>query len=216
VGYFRRPGHVGLLVGVSVFTYGIGGLVYWMARRKHTVCPNCGLGWEHASARLSPPAGESSEAPTALEPVHSVGADDTPLPRSGILRRIAGGALTGLALMLTFIGIAEGAPEAIAVAAGFGGVGSATFYWGWKALQERRKAIVAAVQRKILLLADRKGGSLTVTEVAADLNLSLPAAERVMIAMDDGFRVRSEITKEGLILYEFPELKHRKQLGSGA
>lgn len=216
VGYFRRPGHVGLLVGVSVFTYGIGGLVYWMARRKHTVCPNCGLGWEHASARLAPGSDESSHPGSmALGSAHEA-ADDTQLPRSGIFRRVVGGALTGLALMLTFIGIAEGAPEAIAVAAGFGGAGSATFYWGWKALQDRRKAIVSAVQRKILLLADRKGGSLTVTEVAADLNLSLPAAERVLIAMDDGFRVRSEITKEGLILYEFPELKHRKQLGSGA
>ena len=64
-------------------------------------------------------------------------------------------------------------------------------------------------------LADRKGGSLTVTEVAAELNLSLPAAERVLIAMDDGLRVRSDITDEGLILYEFPELQHRRQLGSG-
>lgn len=214
VGYFRRPGHVGLLVGVSVFTYGIGGLVYWLARRKHLVCPNCGLGWEHASARLAPSEEESSGRRGALEPSSDL-ADEPALPRSGILRRVIGGALAGFAIMLTMIGIAEGAPEAIAVAAGFGGVGSATFYWGWKALQERRKAIVAAVQRKILLLADRKGGSLTVTEVAADLNLSLPAAERVLIAMDDGFRVRSEITKEGLILYEFPELKHRKQLGSG-
>lgn len=213
MGYFRRPGHVGLLVGVSVFTYGIGGLVYWMARRKHIVCPNCGLGWEHASTRLAPPAEEADERGRSVEQVDL--ADEPPLPRSGILRRVAGGALAGLALMITMIGIAEGEPAAIAVAAGFGGVGSATFYWGWKALQDRRKAIVAAVQRKILLLAGRKGGSVTVTEVAADLNLSLPAAERVLIAMDDGFRVRSEITKEGLILYEFPELKHRKQLGSG-
>ena len=216
VGYFRRPGHVGLLVGVSVFTYGIGGLVYWMARRKHTVCPNCGLGWEHASAQLLASPGEQpARAGRAIEPAFDM-ADEPPLPRSGIFRRVIGGALTGLALMITMIGIAEGEAAAIAVAAGFGGVGSATFYWGWTALQERRKAIVSAVQRKILLLAGRRGGSLTVTEVAADLNLSLPAAERVLIAMDDGFRVRSEITKEGLILYEFPELKHRKQLGSGA
>ena len=41
--YFRRTGHIGLLVGVSVFTYGFGGLVYWLARRKHLICPRCGL-----------------------------------------------------------------------------------------------------------------------------------------------------------------------------
>ena len=29
--YFRRAGHVGLLIGASLFTYGFGGLVYWLA-----------------------------------------------------------------------------------------------------------------------------------------------------------------------------------------
>ncbi len=51
--YFRRAGHVGLLVGASLFTYGFGGLVYWLARRKHLVCPRCGLGWENASRALA-------------------------------------------------------------------------------------------------------------------------------------------------------------------
>ena len=124
--------------------------------------------------------------------------------------------MASLAVLITMIGIAEGELVALGFAAAIGGAGSATFYWGWAALQERRKAIVAAVQRRILLLADRKGGSLTVTEVAAELNLSIPAAERVLIAMDDGLRVRSDITDEGLILYEFPELQHRKQLDSGS
>jgi hypothetical protein len=205
---------VGLLIGVSLFTYGIGGLVYWLARRKHTVCPNCGLGWEHASYQLG--AGQRPDDPgrRAIEPGPSEDSE-FPLPRSGILRRIAGGALASLAVLITMVGVAEGELAVLGAAAVFGGVGSASFYWGWNALQERRKAIVAAIQRKILLLADRKGGSLTVTEVAAELNLSLPAAERVLIAMDDGLRVRSDVTDEGVILYEFPELKHRKQLGPG-
>ncbi|MGY8779771.1 MAG: hypothetical protein ACKVIN_16825, partial [Longimicrobiales bacterium] len=51
--YFRRAGHVGLLLGASLFTYGFGGLVYWLARRKHLVCPRCGLGWEKASRALA-------------------------------------------------------------------------------------------------------------------------------------------------------------------
>jgi hypothetical protein len=54
-----------------------------------------------------------------------------------------------------------------------------------------------------------------VTEVASDLNLSLPAAEKVLTSMEDGFRVRSEITKEGVLYYEFPEVLHRKQLEPG-
>jgi hypothetical protein len=33
--------------------------------------------------------------------------------------------------------------------------------------------------------------------------------------MDDGFRVRSEISDEGVLYYEFPEILHRKELGPG-
>ena len=69
-------------------------------------------------------------------------------------------------------------------------------------------------RRKILKLADAKGGRLTVTEVAADLNLSLPDAEKILISLDDGFRVRSEISSDGVLYYEFPEILHRGQLGS--
>ena len=71
------------------------------------------------------------------------------------------------------------------------------------------------LQRKVLRLATAKGGTLTVTEVASDLNLSLPAAEKILMSMDDGFRVRSEISDEGVIYYEFPEVRHRPELGSG-
>jgi len=54
-----------------------------------------------------------------------------------------------------------------------------------------------------------------VTQVAADLNLAIPAAEKILNELDDGFRVRSEISAEGVIYYEFPELLHRKELGPG-
>jgi hypothetical protein len=33
--------------------------------------------------------------------------------------------------------------------------------------------------------------------------------------MDDGFRVRSDISTEGVLYYEFPELRHRKEIGPG-
>ena len=54
------------------------------------------------------------------------------------------------------------------------------------------------------------------TEVAADLDIGLPAAEKILMSMDDGFRVRSEISDEGVIFYEFPELIHRRELGPGS
>ena len=54
VGYFRRPGYLVLLAGVSLFAYGFGSLVYWLVRRRYTVCPNCGFAGAGKSFRLSP------------------------------------------------------------------------------------------------------------------------------------------------------------------
>jgi hypothetical protein len=204
VGYFSRTGHVGLLIGVSLFTYGLGGLVYWLARRRHYICPNCGLGWEHAGRALAP--GKGADRPTSV---------DLPLPSSGIKRRVLGSMLILLASFLIMMGIIEFEAALVVVGSVAGAAGSGTFFWGWKALQDRRQALTTGMQRRVLRLATRKGGTLTVTEVAADLNLSMSAAEKLLIGMDDGFRVRSEITREGILLYEFPEVQHRRELGPG-
>ena len=206
--YFRRGGHVGLLVGVSLFTYGFGGLIYWLARRKHLICPRCGLGWEHASRALTITGPEPERRITEDEP-------DEKLPGSGIKRRILGAAAVLAATVLVLIGFLEFEMAAVAVGSVIGGGGSLMFYWGWSGLQDRRKAIMERIQRKILRLAAAKGGTLTVTEVAADLNLGLPAAEKILTSMDDGFRVRSEISDAGVIYYEFPEILHRRELGPG-
>lgn len=206
IGYFSRPGHVGLLIGVSLFTYGLGGLVYWLARRRHYICPNCGLGWDHAGKAL----------PGSRDHALSRPETDAHLPTSGIKRRVFGAMMVLVASFLIMMGIIEFAPAAIAVGSVVGAAGSGTFFWGWKALQERRQALATGLQRKVLRLATRKGGTLTVTEVASDLNLSIPAAEKLLVGMDDGFRVRSEITREGILLYEFPEVQHRHELGPGS
>jgi hypothetical protein len=206
--YFRRAGHVGMLVGASFFTWGFGGLIYWLARRKHLICPRCGLGWEHASRALAVTGSEPERVMLEAEP-------DEKLPSAGLKRRIAGVGAILMAGLLVLIGFVEWEMVAVAVGSVVGGGGSGMFYWGWKGLQERQKALMQGLQRKILKLADVKGGTLTVTEVAADMNLSLPAAENILTSMDDGFRVRSEISKEGVLYYEFPELLHRDQLGSG-
>ena len=97
----------------------------------------------------------------------------------------------------------------------FGMVGSGMFLWGWKALQERRQSVIQSLNRKVLRLATQRSGVLTVTDVAAALNLTLPAAEKIMMGMDDGFRVRSDISREGVLYYEFPEVLHQKKLRAG-
>ncbi|MBT3326837.1 MAG: hypothetical protein HN396_11395 [Gemmatimonadales bacterium] len=197
-----------MLVGASFFTWGFGGLIYWLARRKHLICPRCGLGWEHAPRALAAAGSEPERVMLEAEP-------DEKLPSAGLKRRIAGVGAILMASLLVLIGFVEWEMAAVAVGSVVGGGGSGMFYWGWKGLQERQKALMQGLQRKILKLADMKGGTLTVTEVAADMNLSLPAAENILTSMDDGFRVRSEISKEGVLYYEFPELLHRDQLGSG-
>jgi hypothetical protein len=82
--------------------------------------------------------------------------------------------------------------------------------------EARRQSIIARLQRRVLLLATEEGGTLTVTGFAASLNLSLSAAEEVLDDMDDGLRVRSEVTNEGIIVYEFPEVRHNPRLESGS
>ncbi len=208
--YFRRGGHVGLLVGVSVITYGFGGLVYWLARRRHLICPRCGLGWEHASRALSLTGPEPERQ--ALEAQTS----DERLPSTGIKRRVLGVAMVLLASLMVLMGFVEWEMAAVVVGSVVGAGGSLAFYWGWRGLQDRRKAIMQGLQRRILRMATARGGTLTVTEVAAEMNLSLPAAEKILGSMDDGFRVRSEISKEGVLYYEFPDVLHRKELGPGA
>ncbi len=209
IAYFRLAGHVGLLMGVSLFTYGFGGLVYWLARRRHLICPRCGLGWENASLALQATGPEPERRLIEEQP-------DEPLPSTGIKRRIAGVVAVLGATVAVLAGFFAGAgPVAVVVGSVIGGAGSLTFYWGWQGLQERRKAIMQRLQRRILRLAAMKEGTLTVTEVAAELNLSIEDAEKILIAMDDGFRVRSDISNEGILYYEFPEILHRKELRPG-
>ncbi len=211
VPYFSRTGHVGLLIGVSIFTYGLGGLAYWLARRKHYICPNCGLGWEHAGRSL--PSVYDGESGRGVIPPPEV---DAPLPSGGVKRRVLGALLILVAAFLIMIGILESEEPLFVIGSLIGASGSGLFFWGWQALQGRRQAVTTGLQQRVLRLATRKGGVLTVTEVAAELNLSLPAAEKVLIQMDDGFRVRSEVTREGILIFEFPEVLHRRGLEPGS
>lgn len=207
--YFRRGGHLGLLIGVSVFSYGFGGLVYWLARRKHLVCPRCGLGWEKASRALTVTGPEGERR-------FVEGESDDRLPGSGAKRRVLGATMVLIATLLILVGFVEFEMVAVAIGSVLGASGSLAFYWGWSGLQDRRKAILQRMQRNVLKLAAAKGGTLTVTEVATDLNLAIPAAEKILTSMDDDLRVRSVISEEGVIVYEFPELRHRKELSPGA
>lgn len=208
-GYFSRPAHMGILIGLSAITYLVGGAIYWLAKRSQKVCPNCGMKWELARFYSS----DEERRPA----VHGIPQGSAvSLPRSGIIRRVLGGAVTAIGLLAVIAGLVEGDIEPIMGGLVMGFVGSSGFWWGYAALQSRRKAIDRQMEKKILQLAHLRGGTLTVTEVAARLDLSLPAAEKLLVGMDDGLRIRSDVTSEGLIVYEFPEVRHMKQLESGS
>jgi predicted RNA-binding Zn-ribbon protein involved in translation (DUF1610 family) len=210
VPYFTRTGHIALLVGVSFFTSGIGGFVYWLARRHHRICPSCGLAWHYASNALPRGAGEvpARLASDAEAPVR--------LPSGGRKRRALGFLIIAMGIAMVVGGIAGTEIGLLFAGSIVAGVGTGFFAWGAKGLQRRRTALMEALQQRVLRLATRSGGTLTVTQVAAELNLSITAAESVLMAMDDGYHVRSDITEDGVMLYEFPEVRHRPRLEPGS
>ena len=111
-----------------------------------------------------------------------------------------------LAAVMVVIGFAasEIAPIFIASAAATAGV--AFHHSASVDRQKRREALLSALQLPVLQLAGRKSGQLTVTEVAAELGWTMRRAEKVLQSMDDGLRVTSDVTDEGVIVYNFPEL----------
>jgi predicted RNA-binding Zn-ribbon protein involved in translation (DUF1610 family) len=208
VPYFTRSSHIALLIGVSFFTSGIGGLVYWLARRHHRICPSCGLGWHYAGNALPRRDGEPARIAGDVEP-------PVRLPSGGKKRRALGFLLIALGIAMVVGGIAGTELGLLFAGSLVAGAGTGFFAWGSQSLQRRRQALMEALQQRVLRLATRRAGMLTVTDVAAELNLSISAAESVLMAMDDGYHVRSDITEEGVLVYEFPEVRHRPRLESG-
>ena len=206
--YFRRSSHAALLVGVTVLTYGIGGLVYWLVKRNACVCPSCGLSWDRARRFDTPlvldrphPSPTSSQRGAAVRP--------EALPRGGLFRRTAGVALAILAAYLLGVGFVGAGIEAIVASLGIGLVAAWMFAWGWRALQRRREGLLQSLQTQVLHVAEARAGRVTATDVAADCGVTLAAAERVLFSLDDGFRVCSVVTDEGLLIFDFPEIRAR-------
>ena len=100
------------------------------------------------------------------------------------------------------------------------GVGLLLLRSAWQ--DEEAEATLTADERKlaVLRLAEAEDGQLTVTEVAARLGWSLDDAAATLRSLDDGVRVTTTLTDEGIMLYDFPELMHdpgrRKRIAPGA
>jgi hypothetical protein len=200
--YFSRGSHAAALVGATVLTMGAmgaGGVLYYLIRRDHRVCPRCGKGWGRFGETSLPP----TTPPLAERPRPRV-----PATRTEGVRRTWSVLLWVFAVIMIVGAVAsvELAPALFGAAAGAG---------GWllhrsanQAREERRAALLADMQLPVLQLAGERGGKLTVTEVAATLGWPMRRAEKVLQSLDDGLRVNSEVSDEGVIVYEFLEVMH--------
>lgn len=92
-------------------------------------------------------------------------------------------------------------------------------YLLWRSLDREEKHVEKAqderdwledLKHDTLQLALEHDGVLTVTDVATDLEVSLTDAERVLTELEDGVRVASTVTEDGVIVYEFKEIIHRQ------
>jgi hypothetical protein len=200
VSYFATGAHIVVLLALAVFTSGIGALIYLLLRGGERLCPQCGLKWGRGGY-LAPVAPNGSR--------NEVGPELAGLSDGGGKRGMAWTLWAFAAFMLVVsIGAAEIVPAMFALLAG--GAGYLLHRSGNEARERRREALLQSLQLPVLRLAAQRGGRLTVTQVAQDLGWTLPRAEKVLMSMEDGYRVMGDVTPEGVIVYDFPELMHAR------
>lgn len=211
VTYFSQGGHVaGLLVLTALTLFpamGAGGLLYYLLRHNHRSCARCGhtLGKSEALALAAATQGAGG---------HPVAAAEADLPedvgRWSSVWGIGAIMLFLFAAFLTLVGVGEGEPVAVMMGLFAGGGGYMLTRKAQSTREERRQALLVALQQPVLRLAGERGGRLTVTEVASSLGWPMRRAEKVLNSLEDGLRMASDVTREGVIVYEFRELMHAR------
>jgi hypothetical protein len=198
--YFSRGSRVATLIGLAMFTVGamgIGGILYYVLRKDYEVCPRCHASWGRFGERALARAESGPLDPRAPDPAYA---------RGGGASRGLSWVLFALAAALAIGGIAGGALPPLLMAGAAAAGGLLVQRMADRDRERRRAALLASLQPPVLQLAARRGAKLTVTETAAELGWSLRRAEKVLQSLDDGVRVSSEVTDEGVIVYEFREL----------
>jgi len=90
---------------------------------------------------------------------------------------------------------------------GIGLVRASMLAWGWRAVQRSRDGLLQSLPTQVLHVAEARAGRVTATDVAADCGVTLAGVERVLFSLDDGLRVCSVVTYEGLLIFDFPEIR---------
>lgn len=80
-----------------------------------------------------------------------------------------------------------------------------------KVSKEQKKALQSAREKEVILLAQAKGGILTIPEIIAESSLNSDEAEEVMKEMVVKGYVDMNTTDAGVIVYEFYEIIKQKE-----
>jgi hypothetical protein len=205
VGYFSRGLHIAGLVGLTVMTW-VGGIVYYLLRREYRVCSRCGENLGERGVRSMALVGPGG----VRIPMH----DDSPIPSESSGRNGWSIALFIFAAFLLMAGVGSGALPPVMMAAMAAGGGWMLQKGARESREKRRDAIIQSLQLPVLKLAAARGGRLTVTQVSTEMGWPLTRAEKVLNSLEDGFRVMSDVTDDGVIVYDFVELRHEGELNA--
>ncbi|HEX6368065.1 MAG TPA: zinc ribbon domain-containing protein [Longimicrobium sp.] len=214
VSYFSQGGPIMGALFLALLTLpfmGAGGLVYYLMRHDYRACPRCGNSWgkrsEHARA-LSAGLALNEAAP------QHASTHEPEMREDARLLRWAAYLIFAFAAMMTLIGMGEG--EGGMIVTGLLAAGGGALLWkkANSAREQRREKLLMQLQQPVLRLASQRNGVLTVTDVAAALSWPMPRAEKVLNSLEDGLRVASSVTDEGVIVYEFRELMHAPRMSA--
>ncbi|HEU0300398.1 MAG TPA: hypothetical protein VFR37_13105 [Longimicrobium sp.] len=208
--YFSQGGPVAVLVLVSLFTWALGGLVYYLLRRDFRVCPRCGESWGPRGERALA-LGPGSAGAAVYPAVAAAEGEEVESSRGWMFGAYV---MFAFAFILMMAGLGEGEFAPFLLGALSAGGGVAMVKGANRAREQRRQALLVGLQQPVLRLAEERGGRLTVTEVASSLGWPMPRAEKVLNSMEDGLRIASEVTDDGVIVYEFRELMHAPRLNA--
>jgi ribosomal protein S27AE len=201
VPYFSRGLHAGGLLAATLVTIGVlgaGGVVYYFLRRDHQICARCGLDFGTWQERRLVTGGTPHTPEPELFPSSS----------GEWLRRFAGISLLLVGVLLMVVSASSRDLSELFMGVAFT-IGGAWLVRAAAAARDlRRVQIVSALQRPVIRLASEQGGRLTASLVAAELGWSIARSKKILdsLELSDALRVSSEVTDEGLIVYEFREL----------
>jgi len=163
------------------------------------VCDACGADRTPPGARPPPAALGPARTSSALAGVGAAAWKTTSVAAMGL----------GALAVVAGIALAGPAGIAIAVLGGLFGTGVGGLLWarGARSASAAKEALDASVEHAILDLAEKRGGRLLATDVARTLRMSLAEADRALTTMADGTRVAVDVGEDGIVTYDFREIR---------